>query len=393
MKNGLPIAVVFGSGVAIGAIANASFRSNVLPENKVEAPAVEPSRGGRGPPGSSEGKAADQSRIADVAPAGSPGTSDFLLLTVRPPSPDRSQPPVEPPLARSIPRLSERARQASAAPPASAEPPPRVDPEAVVPDQSARLAGKSPDGDGFRSVADGVLQSVGGEKGDETDLADRANATSTSNAQPAVVALAAAPDPVPAPDGQARCSACAEVSTVGLAEGEAQAAVSATDAKSRASGESATSVTAPLPDVAVPVDRPVQDSLQVPASATEQVGASASTASHCPEAHRANGSSPSEQGKETCEVSREQDNQVPNCKVGLQINGRNVAALPIFLVDAGQPAIRLSDLLEGLQPDFASADYARLRGATSARALVSISDLLKTGLAIEIGSDGLEISG
>lgn len=74
----------------------------------------------------------------------------------------------------------------------------------------------------------------------------------------------------------------------------------------------------------------------------------------------------------------------PHCKVSVQVEGRGLGEMPFYLLHDGEPAIRLSSLLDLLRPEFPPRDFQRMHDSASAQAVVGISALAAGGLVFEV---------
>jgi len=82
----------------------------------------------------------------------------------------------------------------------------------------------------------------------------------------------------------------------------------------------------------------------------------------------------------------------PACKVGVIVKGRGEVATEIHLLAAGEPAIRLSSLLDLCRDDLPQHHYARMRNSPSAHGLLTLTELASFGFAFSVTGNALEIS-
>jgi len=97
-------------------------------------------------------------------------------------------------------------------------------------------------------------------------------------------------------------------------------------------------------------------------------------------------------GEAQCVMPDAGGNMPPTCKVGVIVKDRGEVATEIHLLAAGEPAIRLSSLLDLCRDDLPQHHYDRMRNSPSAHGLLTLTELASFGFAFSVTGNALEIS-
>jgi len=144
--------------------------------------------------------------------------------------------------------------------------------------------------------------------------------------------------------------------------------------------------TAPRPEraqpvgAAAPVVAPAEEAMDRPAEVVPPVERSDYSDLIQPPAATGSGDFPAAAPSSS---SLQPDRPVP-CKISVKVKGRPALEMPFLLVESGVPAVRLSSLLDLVRPDIPADEFQRLRGSTAATAVLSLRDLMTAGFNFQV---------
>jgi hypothetical protein len=144
---------------------------------------------------------------------------------------------------------------------------------------------------------------------------------------------------------------------------------------------------APPPDqvqpaeTAAPVVAPAEDGVGRPAKVVPPIERSDYGGQIQPPAATSNGDYPA--ASLSSSSSSQADRPGP-CKISVQVKGRPALEIPLLLVQDSVPAIRLSSLLDLVRPDLPPDEFQRLRGSAAASAVLSLHDLMTAGFNFQV---------
>ena len=134
-------------------------------------------------------------------------------------------------------------------------------------------------------------------------------------------------------------------------------------------------------ETAAPVVAPAEDGVGRPAEVGLPVERSDYGGQIQPPAATSNGDYPA--ASLSSSSSSQADRPGP-CKISVQVKGKPALEIPFLLVQDSVPAIRLSSLLDLVRPDLPADEFQRLRGSTAATAVLSLHDLMTAGFNFQV---------